>query len=280
MTVNPNVAAYDMLAPTYERVLVPLFRPIAKRMMQRVDLRPGWSVLDAGTGTGLVALLGAPRVGKDGKIIGVDASEGMLAIARQKAERFGFSQCEFRTGDLNALDFPDGTFSACLSQFALHHTNLERSLAELARVLAPGGTLVIQDWAGETSPFHQAVYDVLVRYRVAEPGEWVAGMRENSSRARAFRLEFGRHEAMQTAVAAHGLNAVEAFDEYYPARVATADAFIEVATVSPIMQAELSAMSHDQRLHFLDEAHLALAQLQTGGAFEWRYHVVSVVGRK
>lgn len=198
----------------------------------------------------------------------------------QKAERFGFSQCEFRTGDLNALDFPDGTFSACLSQFALHHTNLERSLVELARVLAPGGTLVIQDWAGETSPLHQAVYDVLVRYRVAEPGEWVAGMRENSSRARAFRLEFGSHEAMQTAVAAHGLNAVEAFDEYYPARVATADAFIEVATVSPIMQAELSAMSHDRRLHFLDEAHLALVELQTGGAFEWRYHVVSVVGRK
>lgn len=281
MAVNPNVvAAYDTLAPTYERVLVPLFRPIAKRMLQLVDLRPGWNVLDAGTGTGLVALLGAPRIGKVGKMVGVDASEGMLSIARQKAERFGFSQCEFRTGDLNALDFPDATFNACLSQFALHHTALEQSLAEMVRVLAPGGILVIQEWARESSQLHQAVYEVLAQNLVAEPGDWVMALRANSERAHAFRQRFGTREAVQTAVAARGLKGVESFEEHFPVRVTRADAFIEIATASPLLHAELSAMTEDQRVHFLSDARAALEKLQTANGFEWTYHVVCVVGRK
>lgn len=281
MTVNPNVAAaYDSLAPTYERLLVPLFRPIAKRMLQQVDLRPGWNVLDAGTGTGLVALLGAPRVGKTGKIIGVDASEGMLSIARQKAERFGFSQCEFRIGDLNALDFPDATFNACLSQFALHHTVLEQSLAEMVRVLAPGGMLVIQEWARESSQLHQVVYDMMAEYRTAQPGDWVTALRANSERTHVFRQRFGTSEAMQTTVAAHGMKGVEAFEEHFPVRVASADSFIEMATASPLLHAELTAMTADQRVHFLDDARSALEKLQTANGFEWTYHVVCVVGRK
>jgi O-methyltransferase/aklanonic acid methyltransferase len=281
MTVNPNVAtAYDSLAPTYERLLVPLFRPIAKRMLQQVDLRPGWNVLDAGTGTGLVALLGAPRVGKTGKMVGVDASEGMLSIARQKAERFGFSQCEFRTGDLNALDFPDATFNACLSQFALHHTILEQSLAEMVRVLAEGGILVIQEWARESSQLQQSVYDVIEQYRSAHPGDWVTALRANSERTHVFRQRFGTPEEMRTAVAAYGMKDVQAFEEGYPMCVASADSFIEIATASPLLHAELTAMTADRRVHFFDDARSALKKLQTANGFEWTYHVVCVVGRK
>ena len=131
---------YDALAPTYARVVAPIYRPLAKRLLQLVDLRPGWQVLDAGAGTGLVALLAAPRVTKSGKIIGIDASDKMLEIARGKAAQFGFSQCEFRVGNLEALDLPDAQFNAALSEFALHYTDPAKSLREFYRVLVPGGT--------------------------------------------------------------------------------------------------------------------------------------------
>ena len=166
---KPTLASiYDALAPAYERAAVPVFRPIARRMMQLIDLRPGWQVLDAGCGTGLIALLGAPRVTKTGKIIGIDGSEKMLEIARHKAAQFGFTQCEFRAGNLESLDFPDAQFNAALSQFAIHHTDPAKSLRECCRVLMPGGTLVLHEWADTPNTPNQTLFDVLSKYRSAE----------------------------------------------------------------------------------------------------------------
>ena len=150
-------ATYDELALEYERAVVPIFRPMAKRLIQLVDLRPGWRVLDVGTGTGLVATLAAPFVGKSGKIIGIDSADKMLDIARKKADQFGVTQCEFRHGDLEKLEFEKAQFDAALTQFALHHVDPAPSLRELQRVLVPGGTLAIHEWMESPNTPNQAL---------------------------------------------------------------------------------------------------------------------------
>ena len=271
---------YDAVAPSYERAVVPVYRPIAKRMLQLIDLRPGWQALDAGTGTGLVALMGAPRVGKTGKMIGIDGSEQMLEIARRKAAQYGFTQCEFRVGDLEALDLPDDQLNAVLSQFALHHTAPPKSLHEFHRVLMPGGILVVQEWADALNHPNKIMFDVLSRYCAANPSDLLALARVQSERGHAFRTSAQSLETMTELVQAAGFSNVEARHETYAAKVASVDAVVDLVTASPTVQAEMSALSDDAQAAFLKEAREALVVFETPAGFSWTYKVLVLVAHK
>ncbi|MBI5303601.1 MAG: methyltransferase domain-containing protein [Chloroflexi bacterium] len=286
MSVDPQMiqraiaGMYDELSARYERVVAPVYRPMAKRLVQLIDLRPGWVALDAGAGTGLVALLAAPRVGKTGRIIGVDASEQMLAFARVHAAQFGFSQCEFRIGDLNALDLPEASCDAVLSQFALHYTDPARSLAEFYRVLKPDGILALQIWAMDSSAPHKTMYDVLTPYRAKEETDVLAHLRAQSTRAYLFRQTFGAVDQITRAVELAGFENVDARQEHYPARVADREAFLEFADASPLLHAEIAALPADVRTRYLDAARVALERFQAASGFAWTFHTLALIARK
>jgi ubiquinone/menaquinone biosynthesis C-methylase UbiE len=273
-------AAYDAIAPAYERLTAPLYRPIAKRLLQRIDLRPGWRVLDAGTGTGLIALLGAPRVGKEGRIVGIDASEKMLDIARQKAAQFGFSQCEFRVGDIQSLDFPAAHFHAALSQFALHHTDPARSLAEFHRVLMPGGMLVVHEWADTPNVPNRAFRDALTKRRAAEPSDALRWLRAQSERANEFRRAIATPEGMELLAQAARFSEIETRKESFPFRIADVEAFIALASASPLVYAEIAELAEDVREEFLRDARQALRAFESPRGLEWTYEIVALVARK
>jgi ubiquinone/menaquinone biosynthesis C-methylase UbiE len=103
------------------------------------------TVLDVGTGTGIVPLAMAEHIGSQGKIVGIDLSDGMLAMAREKTLRKGLQgQIEFLKMDAESLEFPDNSFDAAISLYALHHfPNPGKALSEINRVLKPGGSVVV-----------------------------------------------------------------------------------------------------------------------------------------
>jgi len=104
-------------------------------------LEPDWVFADLGCGTGPVAEAVAPVVGK---VIAVDASEPMLAAARGRLQRF--DNVEVRRGELEALPLADGVVDAATLMLVLHHLPDPREvIAEVARVLRPGGRLLIVD---------------------------------------------------------------------------------------------------------------------------------------
>lgn len=117
-----------------------------------LDLLPvdAGRLLDIGTGTGRLLELLAPRVVSG---VGVDASRAMLALARARLSRpqqaqSGLDHCSVRLGDMYRLPMPDGAFDTVLLQMVLHHAeDPVGALAEAARVLRPGGTLVAVDLA-------------------------------------------------------------------------------------------------------------------------------------
>jgi ubiquinone/menaquinone biosynthesis C-methylase UbiE len=271
---------YDAIAPTYERAAVPVFRPIAKRMLQLIDLRPGWQVLDAGAGTGLIALMGAPRVGKTGKMVGVDASEKMLDIARHKAAQFGFTQCDFRVGDIQALEVGDAQFNAVLSQFAIHHTDASKSLREFHRVMMPGGTLVLHEWAAAPNGPNKTAFDILSKYRAAEANGALAIVRAQSERAYRFRVSGATPDLMTELAKTAGFSIVEARLESHSTQVPTVDAIMDFLTAAPLMSVELSNLSDATRMAFLDETREALQIFRIANGYQWTQSVLAVVAHK
>jgi len=110
-------------------------------------LKPGESILDVGCGTGGVTIPAKIRVGENGSAAGIDPAPEMIAVARRKAQRAGI-EIDFRVGVIESLPFPDETFDVVTSSLMMHHLPEHvrvKGLAEIWRVLKPGGRILIAD---------------------------------------------------------------------------------------------------------------------------------------
>jgi ubiquinone/menaquinone biosynthesis C-methylase UbiE len=125
-------------------------RASKRLMLERVPLAPGAAVLEVGCGPGTDLFDVAGIVGPSGRLVGVDASEVMIAEARRRAAELRVA-VTFERGDVQALSFRDGTFDVCRAQRLLEHVpDPDRALAEMARVTRPGGRVVVFDFDWDT----------------------------------------------------------------------------------------------------------------------------------
>ena len=117
------------------------------------DPQPMDELLDVACGTGILTLYLAARLASaperesvKGRVTGIDLTEAMLAQARAEQERMGLTNVLWQRGDVQALPYPDASFSLVLSRFAFHHfAHPLAVLREMQRVCRPGGRLVIAD---------------------------------------------------------------------------------------------------------------------------------------
>ncbi len=114
------------------------------------SLAPGDTVLDLGSGAGFDCFLAAQRVGPGGRVIGVDMTPEMVERARANALEGGYGNVEFRLGEIEALPVGDGTVDVVISNCVLNlSADRPRVLAEVMRVLKPGGRVMISDLVSE-----------------------------------------------------------------------------------------------------------------------------------
>ena len=119
------------------------------------DLREGERVLDLGSGGGIDVLLSARRVGPSGFAYGVDMTEEMLELARANAARAGAVNVEFRKGQIEDLPLPDASVDVVISNCVINlSTDKPTVLAEMYRVLIPGGRIGITDVVAEDHLTH------------------------------------------------------------------------------------------------------------------------------
>jgi ubiquinone/menaquinone biosynthesis C-methylase UbiE len=140
-------ATYNAAADHFDDAPLAFWDRYGRRTVERIGLAEGALVLDAGCGSGASALPAAERVGPQGRVIGIDLAEGLLQLGRAKARSRGLRNIEFHCADMSALPFEDDHFDAVVCVFAIFFVpDMERQVAELWRLVRPGGRLAITTW--------------------------------------------------------------------------------------------------------------------------------------
>ncbi len=138
---------YDRLSRIYDLTEGPFERPYQDLGLRLLAGRPGERVLEIGHGTGRCLVALARAVGPDGRVTGLDISEGMRRVAQRRLSRAGLAdRTDLRVGDAIALPFADRSFDAIFTSFCLElfsTTDIPLVLRECRRVLRPGGGRIV-----------------------------------------------------------------------------------------------------------------------------------------
>ncbi len=146
-------------ADVYEEFFVPaLFGAWPDRVLDAGGVAAGDRVLDVACGTGVLARAARKRLGESGEVVGLDPNPGMLTVA-QRLE----PGVTWQPGVAEELPFGDDSFDRVVSQFGMmFFTDAEQAVAEMARVLVPGGSVAVAVWASlEETPGYLAMVGLL-----------------------------------------------------------------------------------------------------------------------
>jgi demethylmenaquinone methyltransferase/2-methoxy-6-polyprenyl-1,4-benzoquinol methylase len=151
-------ARYDLLNSLMSAGLHHRWR---ERAADHAQLGPSDAALDVCCGTGDLTLELAGRVAPDGRVVGCDFSEPMLDLARDKAQGRGAPGVRFEWADALNLPYDAGRFDAVTVGFGVRNlADLERGLREMARVLRPGGRLVVLEFTRPQRPPFSTFYSL------------------------------------------------------------------------------------------------------------------------
>lgn len=130
-------------------------------------------ILDVATGTGDLALM-ACKILRPDKVVGIDISEGMLNLGKEKIKKAGLETViELEKGDSEAIRHPDNSFDAVTVAFGVRNfEQLEKGLSEIYRVLKPGGKLVVLEFSKPKNNFFKPLYNLYLGIVAPEMAKW------------------------------------------------------------------------------------------------------------
>jgi ubiquinone/menaquinone biosynthesis C-methylase UbiE len=138
---------FNSAADYFDAPALSFWNRFGQRTIDRLDLQLGDRVLDVCCGTGASAIPAAIQVGETGSVLGVDLADTLLDLGRKKSTQQGLDNLEFQCADFSQLNLPNEQFDAIVCVFGIFFLpDMEAAIAELWRMLRPGGKLAITSW--------------------------------------------------------------------------------------------------------------------------------------
>jgi ubiquinone/menaquinone biosynthesis C-methylase UbiE len=242
-------------AEAYEQLLVPsIFGPWARAVLRAHPPARGTAVLDVACGTGIGARVAAGLVGPSGRVVGVDADDGMLAVARKTGGGAEDAPIEWRHGNAVDLPFAAGTFDRVLCFEGLQFfPDRVAGLREARRMLRPGGALVATVWGPlAQNPGYEAIADALAHFVSAE-----------AARLPPFTLPDA--DAVRALLEAAGFRDASVMAESLTFTAPSAEALVDwVAAGGPTIRHNLALLAAERRREFGERVAARLAPYRTG----------------
>lgn len=250
---------FDIVAPHYEARIIRAFGPFAASLVEWANPQPHETLLDIGTGTGIVARLAA---GNSRQVVGLDFSASMLQSAYPISTTLNLGYIQ---ADAHRLPFASGSFDVVIASFGFNATRPQKSLKESYRVLKPGGRLVFQEWGG-LHLLDQLVGDIVGRYAVEDDHAppTLLELRDFLDDDRIWHEDLQVEEDYQEFLAALGFVQITAreyaplklhlsVEEFIDYKTAWASQLYEFAAMSPSVQRACSAQLENRLYEHADE---------------------------
>jgi ubiquinone/menaquinone biosynthesis C-methylase UbiE len=214
-------AAWDGMAAGWEAERDAIWedsRTIGEWLVNKLDPRPGDTVLELAAGVGDTGLVAARRVGPDGRVLITDFAPAMVDSARRRAAELGIVNAEFRVLDAENIDLATGSVDGVLCRWGyMLMIDPARALAETRRILRPGGRLAFSVWAApEQNPWASLVSRLLVAQgHMAPPAPGAPGIfaLANEERVRSLVTNSGFSDPVIEEVPSH--RRFVSFDAYW-----------------------------------------------------------------
>jgi demethylmenaquinone methyltransferase/2-methoxy-6-polyprenyl-1,4-benzoquinol methylase len=204
-----------------------------KFAVSKIEPQAGEQVLDVATGTGALALELARKIGKKGKVVGVDFSAQMLSRAQDKRAKTRCHNLELICAKMEVLPFPDNAFDCVSTSFALRNvTKVEQTVREMTRVLKTGGKLVCLEFSQPQHRVLRQIYYFYIFHILPFVGQAISGDKEAYAYLPSSIVEFSSLLELKQIMGKAGLGNVVA----YPLTFGIATTYVAVKKQHPIGQ--------------------------------------------
>jgi ubiquinone/menaquinone biosynthesis C-methylase UbiE len=256
----------DNAAEVYDRQLAPaMFAPWAPVLLDTAGVQPGEHVIDIACGTGVVTRLAAARVGRRGRIVGLDINAAMLAVARAHASAVAAAPIEWLDANAQAIPLPDTSFDVALCQQGLQQfPDPLTALREVRRILVDDGRFALCVWSRiEGNPGMVALVEALERH--------VGAAAANNRRAP---FALGDADGVRALLDGAGFRQIQLRTLVEIARFPSPEAFVE-AQLAATPLSTLGALSDEVRRAIARDVRADVQDYLIGGelAFPMEAHV-------
>jgi ubiquinone/menaquinone biosynthesis C-methylase UbiE len=161
--IERSTITFNSAADYFDDPALSFWNRFGQNTIDKIQLQPGDRVLDVCCGSGASAIPAAVQVGTTGSVLGVDLADSLLELARNKSQQQGLENIEFRCHDFTNLALSSESFDAIVCVFGIFFLpDMEAAVAELWRMLRPGGKLAITSWGTRVfEPANQTFWNAI-----------------------------------------------------------------------------------------------------------------------